>query len=160
MGTNANAMANATQTRSVQSSVFDLDSMSTVTLKKSYEFKPVENSHQALERLGNDTARLLAVINRGLQSFEDQAIKDNAEVPWQVEDEDGKLSPFSGTPADDKAVNALVLSMAKASFGYLQAKDADEKRASKDKALAFIKSNPVLIEGMKQQLAAMSETSE
>lgn len=147
------------ETRKPQKSLFDLDTMSTFTLVKPYEFTPVADAKQALQRVGNDTSKFLEIINRGLQSFEDEAVKADKNIPWKVEDEEGNLTDFTGTPADDKAVNGLVLNMAKASFGYLKAKNADEKRASKEAALGFIKSQPVLIAGMKAQLEE-SEVSE
>lgn len=142
----------STETRKPQKSLFDLDQMATVTLVKPYEFAPVADTKEALARVENDTAKFLAIVNRGLQSYQDEAVKADSTIPWMVEDEEGNLSEFTGTPADDKAVNALVLNMAKASFGYLQAKNAEEKRGAKDKALEFIKSQPVLIQGMKAQL--------
>lgn len=147
------------EVRKPQKSLFDLDSMSTVTLMKPYEFEPVTNIKEAQERIGNDTAKLIAIVNRGLQSFQDETVKADPNIPWKVEDEEGNLSDFTGTPADDKAVNALVLNMAKASFGYLAISEKDPERAakkaaSKQKALDFIKSQPVLIEGMKAQLEA------
>jgi hypothetical protein len=153
MGTTATA-PNATETLKVQSSVFDLDSMSDVTLVKQVSFTPVTNNSEALARVNNDAAKFLEILNRGLRSVEQSAAKDNDELPWLIEDEDGKLVPFAGTPADSKTVNGMVLNMAKASFGYFQAKDADGRRASKEQAMAFIKSQPVLIEGMKAQLKA------
>ena len=140
------------ETRKPQKSLFDLDSMSTVVLYKPYEFHPVADVKSAQERIGHDTAKLIEIINRGLQSFEDDRIKADQSIPWMTEDEEGNLAEFQGTPADDKAVNGLVLNMAKASFGYLQAKGADAKRAAKQAALDFIKSQPVLIAGMKAQL--------
>jgi hypothetical protein len=143
--------------RRPQKSLFDLDTMSTLVLVKPYTFTPVSDAKSALERVGNDTFKFLEIINRGLQSFQDEAVKADSAIPWKVEDEEGNLTDFTGTPADDKAVNALVLNMAKASFGYLKAKDADEKRASKQAALDFIKSQPVLIAGMKAQLEGATE---
>jgi hypothetical protein len=143
---------NGNEWRKPQKSLFDLDTMSTVTLVKPYEFEPVSDVKSALARIDNDTAKLVAIINRGLQSFQDEAVKADSNIPWKVEDEEGNLTDFTGTPADDKAVNALVLNMAKASFGYLKATDSDAKRASKQAALDFIKSQPVLIAGMKAQL--------
>jgi len=142
------------ETRKPQKSLFDLDTMSTVTLYKPYDFEPVADVKSAQERIGNDTAKLIEIINRGLQSFEDDRIKADSSIPWKIEDEEGNLTEFSGTPADDKVVNGLVLNMAKASFGYLQAKGADAKRAAKQAALDFIKSQPKLIAGMKAQLEA------
>lgn len=153
MGTQT-AAPNTIETLKVQSSVFDLDSMSDVTLVKSIDFTPVTSNHEALARVNNDATKFLEVINRGLKAVEQAAAKDNDSLSWMVEDEEGKLVPFSGTPADSKTVNGMVLNMAKASFGYFQAKDADGRRASKDAAMAFIKSQPVLIEGMKAQLKA------
>lgn len=146
------------EVRRPQKSLFDLNTMSTVTLLKPYEFEPVTTIGEAQARIGNDTAKLIAIVNRGLQSFQDEAVKADPSIPWkmEVEAEDGTttLVDFTGTPADDKAVNALVLNMAKASFGYFAAKNAEEKNASKQKALDFIKRQPELIEGMKAQLEA------
>jgi hypothetical protein len=149
--TNAVA-ASGPEDRKPQKSLFDLDQMATVTLVKPYIFHPVTDAKMALERVQNDSAKFLDILNRGLRNFQDEQVKADANIAWKQEDEEGNLTDFSGTPADDKAVNALVLNMAKASFGYLKAADAEGRKAAKEAALAFIKSQPVLIEGMKAQL--------
>lgn len=141
------------QTYKVQSQVFDIDAFEKTTLVKNFQFAPVETVEEAMQRLGGDTAKFLAVVNEGLVSAVREQVK-NSPDGWMVEDEKGNLEPFTGNAVDDSQVNSLVLSMAKASFGYLNAKNKDEKKAAKDKAIAVVKGTPVLLEGLKAQVLA------
>jgi hypothetical protein len=145
-----------TQELKVQRTVFDLDTMDEVTLQKVGTFKPVETTQEALHRLANDAAKFLAVINRGLKSEEQQAMVDNSTIAWQIEDEEGKLSDFSGTPADSKAVNGLVLNLAKSVFGYSKDATVEVKRGAKESAINMIKSTEAIREGLKRNAAQVS----
>lgn len=133
----------------VQRTIFDLNTMEEVTLLKTVEFKPVADAKEALERVGNDTAKFLAIVNRGLRSEVQQSAVDDSGIPWQVEDEDGKLSTFDGTPADQAGVNNLVLSLAKQVFGYTKDAPVEKKRAAKEAAINMIRSNDQIREGLK-----------
>ena len=135
----------------VQNTIFDLNTMDEVTLIKPVpEFKPVTSTHDALARLGNDSARFLKVINDGLESEERDAVRDNSEIPWAVEDEEGNLVPFEGVPADKKAVNTLRLNLAKSVFGLTKEMSLEEKQKAKSDAMEFIRSTPKIVEGLKK----------
>ena len=151
METSASAVP---KTFKVQDTVFDLNTMEEVTVFKTGADIVVSSLQEAQNAVGGDHAKLLDVINRGLHAIAMQNVKSDNSIPWQVEDEDGKISEFSGTPAPKKIVNNLVINMAKASFGYFRAKNADEKRASKEKAREFIKTSPALVEGLKAEAEA------
>ena len=145
----------------VQDSVFDLDSMERVTLVKPVpEFVPVSSTNDALTRLGNDTARFLRVVNEGLESEEKANVKNDTSIPWQVEEEDGTLSPFEGTPANEIKVNGLILNLAKSCFNYVKnmspdpAKSKAMKSAAKAAAMDMIKNTPAIVERLKTSAAA------
>jgi hypothetical protein len=140
------------KTYKVQSQVFDIDAFEKVTLVKEFTLEPVGDVQEALSRLGGDTGKLTQVINEGLVSLMRDQVKNDADG-WKIENEKGELEDFGGTAVDDSAVNAMVLSMAKGSFGYFDAKNAEEKKASKAQAIAVIKSTPVLLNGLKAQVA-------
>ena len=153
MATQATPVAGS-ETLKVQRTIFNLDTMEEVTLVKSIEFNPVKDMQEFVARLGNDTAKILAVVNRGLRSEVQQSAVDNASIAWQAEDEDGKLSEFQGTPADQSGVNNLVLSLAKQVFGYSKDAPVETKRAAKEAAINMIRSNDQIREGLKKNAAA------
>jgi hypothetical protein len=139
-------------------SVFDLDSKSDVTLYKQVTFTPVDNTKEALERVGNDSAAFLKIINDGLRSYTNEAAKKDESIPWQAKDEDGNLIPFTGTTiSEEKSVQlqANVLNMAKMVFGYQKTMSADEKEnrilkaAAKDKARDMLLGNPAVVASLK-----------
>ena len=138
----------------VTSTVFDLDSMADVTLFKTIEFTPVTNTKDALERLGNDAAKFLQVINDGLRSHVRESAKSDPNIPWSQEDEEGNVTEFAGTPADTKAVNSLVLTLAKTIFGYTKDASADVKRGAKEKAFEMIRTTEQIKNGLKENAAA------
>lgn len=137
----------------LQMGIFDLDSMDEVLLKKFVPFTPVTDTKTALERLGNDSAKFLEVINEGLRQHARETAKTDTSIAWQVEDEEGNLSPFSGTVADAKTVNGLILNMAKSVFGYAKDMTRDAKKAAKESAMYLIRSTPAIRDGLKVQAA-------
>ena len=137
-----------------QRTVLDLDNFQDVTLIKKGTFSPVTTAQEAMQRLGNDTQRFLAVVNDGLeQDFGNQLIQDTNE-PWLVEDEDGKVDVFTGTPADSAKVNALVLNLAKSMENYNKDMTPEEKRAAKAAATETIRTTPRILEGLKKNCVA------
>ena len=137
-----------------QRSVFALDTMDEVTLVKTADFKEVTTAKEALDRLGNDSAKFLEVINTGLEDMARKSLVGDSNIPWMQEAEDGTLSPFSGTVADQKQVNNLILTLAKTVFGYSKDKTIEERRAAKDDALEMIKSSDKMKEGLQKNAAA------
>ena len=138
----------ATQSYRVQSQILDGETFEKVTLVKTFEFSPASTVEEAMQRLGGDTKKFLEVVNEGLVSAVREQMKADSNG-WSVENEKGELEPFTGSAIDDSRYNALVLTMAKASFKYFDAKTAEEKKASKDRAAAVIKATPILLEGLK-----------
>lgn len=137
----------------VQNTIFDLDSMDEVTLKKVVTFKPAANTQEALAMLGNDSAKFLEVINEGLREHARVSAKSDTSTPWKVEDEEGVETVFSGTVADAKTVNGLILNMAKSVFGYAKDMTRDAKKAAKESAMNLIRSTPAIRDGLKVQAA-------
>lgn len=137
-----------------QATLFDLDTMEEVLLYKEVEFSDVTTSEEALARLGNDTAKLLEVINRGLRSEIASEAKKNPSIPWMQEDEKGNLVPFSGTLVNAKDVNTFALNMAKSIFGYSKEMPIEKRREAKQNALNVIKNTEVIRENFKKQATA------
>lgn len=142
----------------VTSSVFDLDTMDEVSLVKTAEFSPATSAKEAMERLNNNPEAFLAAINEGLLTQAKQALKKDTSSPWQTVDEDGKVvGAFSGTPANSKGVNTLILTLAKTIFGYAKDAKLEDKRAAKESALEMVRGNPQMKEGLKRSAVADSE---
>ena len=167
--TNEPELNNTTQTAPVSSetksneppitkTLFDLDSFEEVTLVKPAPFTPVTSMSEGLARINNDASKALDIFNKGLRLLERERIASDSEIPWMLEDEEGNLSEFSGTPADNGVVNALRLNLAKSIFGYNNAKTPEERKAAKQKALDFIKSNEQIKSGLKEN-ASQSATA-
>jgi hypothetical protein len=128
----------------VQKTVFDLESCEKVTLVKSYTFIPAATVQEALERLMNDHDALLNVVNSGLRDVEQTKARNSADG-WFVEpedDEDEKV-PFTGSTADAKKVNSLVLTLAKLQ-GFAKGISREKKKAIKAAVLETIKNTPAL----------------
>ena len=144
----------------IQRTVTDLDTMDEVTLVRPFAFTPVGSTQEALTRLGNDAKQFLAIINEGLRA-EERRIAGSQTGDWYIMDEDGKPTSevFVGTIADPKAVNSTVLNMSKMVFSnklFSVAWDkltSDQKKSVKTAALEFIKSNPILCDGLKVSAA-------
>lgn len=141
------------ETLRIQRSVFDLDKREDVEVVKVVNFSPVTDAASALSRVGNDSDKFLAIINAGLRDFErEQALGDSAN-PWNTEDEEGTLTPFSGTLLSEektKQLSANVLNMAKMLFNYEKGMEPGLKKAAKQKAMEMILGNPAVIEALKK----------
>lgn len=144
----------------VQRSIFDLDTFETVTLVKEFEHQEASSVQDALQRVGGSNEKLLSIINEGLRAEARRQEGSRAEG-WRIFDDNGEPNgPFAGTPADDKVVNALVLQLAKAIFGYSKDGSAEEKRAAKEQAINMIKSTPTIKDGLKKSAALSTNESE
>jgi hypothetical protein len=155
--------AEGPKTLEVSKVVFDLDSKDYVTLKKTGAFVPVTSMAEFTERLGNDGAAILDIVNDGLEEYSKKQLAVNPE-PWKIveEDEEGNetLSEFKGTPISpekSRLLSATVINLAKTLFGYAKNMvpgNAEEnrkaKKAAKDSALGMLLSNPAAIEGLKK----------
>lgn len=137
----------------VQRTIFDLAVMEEVTLAKEVDYTPVESTQEALQRLEGNAGKFLEIINEGLRAeTRRQAGSDPAD--WRTLTDEGEVNgPFSGVVADIKAVNALVLTLAKTVFGYSKEMDKASKRTAKDSALSMIKNTEAIKEGLKKSAA-------
>ena len=150
-------MAEKVYNKQVQRTIFDLDSFEEVTLVKTIEFEPVASVQDALVALGNDSAKLLEVINDGLLA-EKRRIAGGEAGDWHTFTDEGEVNgPFTGTPANMKAVNALTLTLAKTVYGFNGDMTKDQKRTAKESARAMIASTPAIREGLKKTAALTSE---
>jgi hypothetical protein len=137
----------------VQRTIFDLDTFTEVTVVKEHAPAPeITSVAQALELLGNDSKRLFALIQGGLEA---DIKRDAGDSPdgWMYETEDGEMVPFAGTRADMDAVNKLRLTLAKTVFGLDKSMTAEVKQGLKDKAMEMIQNTPAIKEGLKKSAA-------
>ncbi len=150
----------------IQKTIFDLDTMEEILLVKSVpDFKEAENSNEVLARVGNDTAKMLKLLNDGLRLAEREQVATGSD-PWHtfVVNDEGEYTdevngPFTGTIADSKAVNALKLTLAKTVFGFNKNMSKDEKATAKDSALEMIKTTPAIKAGLQKSAALKSPTA-
>lgn len=141
-------------TKTTQKTVFDLDLFQDVLLKKEY-VEPVApvSLEAALEAVGNDQSRLLKVIHDGLKA-EANSQAYNDKDGWNQTDEEGDIvGPYEGKSASaelGKKIDAAVLTLAKLN-GYEKSLSPAKKQELKANAIAFIRSNPAILENIKAQ---------
>jgi hypothetical protein len=134
----------------VQKTALDLSTFTEVTVgKPEIKFSPVTNLHEANARLGNNAEKLIDIINEGLRA-EEQRIYRNDPSGYMMFDDDGKITdkPFSGVLADKTIVNSTILNLAKTVFDYNAVDSPEHRKAAKEKAMEFIKSNEVIRTGL------------
>jgi len=164
--TTQTASNGAKEIRTRVKSVFDLDSKTEVSVVKVGTFTPVTTMQEFVDRLSNDSTKILEIINDGLEEFAKRTLDSSSEVPFQVIPEDGgDLTPFTGTAlSEEKSVQltATVLNLAKTLFGYPdiprgtkqspeELKANREKKASaKQQAYDFVLGNPGAVELLKK----------
>ena len=144
----------------VTQKVFDIDSRDDVLLFKSGEFEPVADMASFTARLSNDAKTILSVINAGLREYFRDQLRSNSD-PWQIEDEDGKVSVFSGTTLNEtqsKFLAGMVLNFAKMA-GYSKDKTPAQKKALKAQAQENILAMPGFIESLKTPVETPKEVS-
>ena len=141
----------------VTQTVFDLDRKDDVTVFKSVTFTPVDSTKEALERVGNDSAKFLEIVNAGLADYTREQAKTDSSQPWMEKDGEEEKE-FSGTLISEeksKQLAANVLNMAKMVFGYQKEMSADKaeskklKAAAKDKAQDMLLGNPAVVASLK-----------
>ena len=173
MATTQTTPQNAERTIEINKTRFDLDSKGDVSLRKVGKFKPVADMQEFVARLGNDSAKILQIVNDGLEEYSRREMETDSATPWLVVGEDGEIATddqkqpvvFSGTVLSEekaKQFNATVLNMAKMMFGYPDgklAKNASKeaieanrkaKQAARDAAQDFLLSNPAAVEALRK----------
>ena len=144
----------------IEKTVFDLDSKADVDLVKVVpDWQGISTVAEFNTRLGADHTKILAVLNKGLREYEAEQLATNSEIPWKVQNEEGELADFSGTPISEeksKQLDQSVLVIARMSFGYAKEmipgdvdKNREAKKEAKKKALEFLLSAPAAIESLK-----------
>lgn len=140
----------------VQDTVFDLDAFDEVTLGKEVTYATVETVDEALELMGNQSEKLLQVINDGLKA-EARRVAKNDPTGWHryIDDDTSKglNGVFAGQPADMSKVNSLVLTLAKTVFGFHKDLSREQKGAAKENAKSMIQNTPAIREGLKKSAA-------
>jgi hypothetical protein len=166
MSTTQTTPAPSTIEISKSKSVFDLDSKADVSVIKVGQFTPVTTMQEFVERLGNDSAAILKVVNDGLIAFATEQLATANDVPWKVVDDEGNPgADFNGTLLSEektKQLGATVLNIAKMMFGYPDvprgtkqtpaelAANRAKKSEAKQAAIDFVLSNPAAVEALKK----------
>lgn len=142
----------------VTQTVTALETMEDVKLVKIIDFENVTTPEEALQRLGNDSAKLLEVINRGLQADAKDAAKTD-DSNWRTLDEKGNPNgPFSGEMVDPDKVGGLIREMSKIG-GYTDNKGNPEKRRQiREKATQMVKAMIQGNEELKKSVALTFES--
>ncbi|MGH7238434.1 MAG: hypothetical protein ACREHG_00040 [Candidatus Saccharimonadales bacterium] len=144
--------------RKTQRTFFDLDSFEDVLCAKSYQTRKATSVSHAAELLNNNQVKLLEIINRGLAA-EDNNQHYNDLGGWYVVDDSGNVtdSLFAGKMADQKAVNALVLTLAKTVFGYDSNEPIEKRREAKESAKNMIRGSEQIRAGLAKSAAVQPE---
>ncbi len=132
----------------VTRTVFDLTAFDDIKLSKPFTPPAAPTTlEEALQAVGNDTSKLLAVIHEGLIS-EARATAYETMEGFMVVAEDGSATEaYTGKFADEekgKLINNAILSLAKIN-GYDKSLPKEKKAALKEKATAFLRDNPAML---------------
>ena len=154
------------QTIPVTKTVFDLDIFDEVSLIKNLDFVPAENTSEVLERIGGDASKMLELLNEGLRAElvrnarSEKSGWHTFELDAEGEETEKVNGPYTGTPADMKAVNSLKLTLAKTVFGFSKEMTKPEKQKAKADAIEMIKSTPAIKAGLQKAAAKEAKVSE
>jgi len=180
MGTQAQGLTAQPEFAKTTKSGIDLATFEKVELTKQYpKPAPVTSVQDALSRLNNDNAKLLKIIQEGLQAEAGREAR-NDENGWLVlgddgkpeTNEDGTAKVYAGTLVSNEILNPVVLMFARlnettvvrgdkeVSITWDEAKDADEKRAVKAAAVEMIRQQPGTVAALKKKMAASQKSEE
>jgi hypothetical protein len=128
----------------VKKRAFDLSKFERVSLETKVNFVPVADMNEALARVGNEPAKLVAVLNAGLRRnliAETKASmgSDNPEIVFNT-----------------KAINTFI-NLFRAVPPYVSVADRKEQTG---KILAWIRSQPELLGALKAAAAVAPETDD
>lgn len=146
----------------VTRTIFDLGQFEDVLVGKDVSFTAITDVQDALSRIGNDSDKLISLINKGMEAEVRDAAYNSAK-DWHLFKDETKGAGselngmFQGTPASKAGVNALQLTLAKTVFGYSKDLDKEAKAKAKADAYEMIKGNPAIVEGLKKSAALDAE---
>lgn len=135
--------------------ILNLDTFENVTIVKvPPPMVEVSSVEELLERVNHDSTKLLQILNDGLEDAYRKAFEENPNEPWHEFDEEGEVNGvFEGTQAEPKAVNSLVLTLAKTVFGFVKEMTKEQKKAAKAAATEMIKANEAIKDGLRKSAA-------
>lgn len=138
------------ETKKVNRTVFDLTTLERVTLEKEIPLPPKPTSvEEALSAVGNDSKVLLEVIYDGLVERAAEQAKATMDG-FTVENDDGETVLYTGTFADEskgKLISNFILAYSKMQ-GFDKSLPKEKKRAIKESAYEFLRSNPAIVASM------------
>lgn len=142
----------------VQRQFFDLDALENVTVGKMVPFVSVTSVEEALSEVGNDTKKLLNLINEGREAATRDAARATANG-WYLMDDNNQPTKdtFEGTGVDPTSYNALRMTFAKTMFGYVSGRGLNDEQkkvneAARTGADDFIKNTPAIREKLKASI--------
>ncbi len=125
----------------VTQSVFDAESMDTVTLYKEVADVVVTSIEDTLAGLKNDPDSLKFVLQKGLEAVARNTAKSDPSGWLDAETE----AAYTGTPLDDSKVRMFINTIAKMK-NYSASLPKDQRKAIKEAAKAEIFSTPAMRE--------------
>lgn len=151
------------KTLRVTRTVFDIVEFDDVLLAKDVPFEPADSVETVLAKFENSKAKLLAIINKGLEAEVRNAAYNDLSGFHTLEDEakgpNSDLNgPYEGTPADKSKVNQLKMTLAKTIYGLAPNDSKEVKKAKKEKAMDFIRTNQDMRDGLANNMAPETES--
>lgn len=129
--------------------VFDLDAKDFVEIVKIADKRAVKNMDEFVALMGNDAAAILAIVNDGLESYDQKQLAKRNDVPVFTEAEDGNLEPYEGKVLGEVAtakLKASQLNLAKQFFGYSKKMTPAAKVEAKRKAMDAVLGIPGILD--------------
>ena len=136
-------------------SFFDFESFDTVVAGKEYDapsLPPGATMEQILSVVGNDAAKLAALVEVGLQAQANDAAYGSLEG-WFALDENKAITavPYVPSGADASDVNDMKRTLARTIFGYSVDDSKEVKDAKMQSALEMIKNTPAIRDGLRNR---------
>jgi hypothetical protein len=141
----------------VTTSIMSLETMEDVKLVKIEDFQNVTSTQEAESRLGNDSAKLLDVINRGLQAMRKEELRQDSEGWRTLDDKGNPNGPFVGEMVDSDKIGGLILQFAKVN-GYSDTKDSGKRKTIKEAASKLVKTLVQTNEEIRKSVAYAPES--
>lgn len=136
-----------TRTLTFKKRVFDLDKFERVTLEGKVEYKSVTSLPEAIERIGNDQARLIELLDAALAREAKREAKKNMVT--------------NGNVGNATVVTGFVNTFSQmAPFNVMPETTPEERQAKRQAIYAFIKGIPQIMDGIRSAAVNGLDTEE
>lgn len=136
-----------TRTLTFKKRVFDLDKFERITLEGKVEYKSVTSLPEAIERIGNDQARLIQLLDEALARETKREAKKNMVTNGNVGNATvvtGFVNTFSQMPP----------------FNAMPETTPEERQHKRQQIYSFIKGIPQIMEGIRSSAASGLDAEE